>query len=162
MSDNVDMHAPSIVRVLEGTKGVTPMERNPIANDARQARQKRRMGKDAACALCGITTPEALLRVDRSLLEGHHVVGKAFDDALTIPVCRNCHAILTEGQQRRGCTFRSQRTVPECIVAMLTHLIAFFHDLGDLLTVWREKIIAFVQGLDTDYPDWRGKDWATV
>lgn len=138
------------------------METNPIQNDARRARRTRKLGPDAACVLCGTTTPEALLCVNRSLLQEHHAIGRALDGALTIPVCRNCHAVLTEGQLRQGCTFQPQRTIPECIVAILAHLCALFHDLGDLFGMWVERVTAFVRGLDTDYPDWREKGWAVA
>jgi hypothetical protein len=138
------------------------MEHDPIQNDVRRARRERVLGPDAACALCGVTTPEALLRVDRSLLQAHHVLSEAIDDTFTVPVCRNCHAILTEGQLRQGCAFQPQRTIPECLIAIFAHLCALFLDLAALFTMWRGKVTGFVGGLDMDYPDWRNKAWARV
>ncbi len=120
------------------------MEHDPIQNDARRARRERTLGPDAACILCGTTTPEALLRVNRSLLEAHHVVTQAHDDALTLPVCRNCHALLTEGQHLHGVIFQQRSTIPERIAVILTALSAFFHTLGDTLATWAASLTTFI------------------
>lgn len=131
------------------------MERNPIANDRRHARRTRRLPPDAACARCGTTTPEALTLVDRSLLEAHHVVTKAHDGTLTLPLCLNCHRILTEGQARAGVTFAPQSTIPERIAAILTALSAFFADLSASLALWAASLTAFVATLDAAPIEWR-------
>lgn len=131
------------------------MEHDPIQNDARRARRERALGPNAACALCGVTSPESLIRVNRSLLEAHHVVTQAHDDALTLPVCRNCHALLTEAQLRHAVTFQQCPTIPERIAAILTALSAFFHTLGDTFAAWAASLTAFIGALDAHYPAWR-------
>ena len=78
------------------------MTPDPIRTDARRARRVRALAPDAACVLCCVTTLEALIAADRTLLEAHHACGRANDPALTVPVCRNCHAVLTEGQRAAG------------------------------------------------------------
>lgn len=76
------------------------MDADPIHTAGRAAVRRRRLGPGAACYRCGKDTPETLLRVKRSLLEVHHVVGRANDADLTVVVCLNCHRELTEVQAR--------------------------------------------------------------
>ena len=46
--------------------------------------------------LCGESSPEALLVVERSLLEQHHVLGKVNAPELTVPLCHSSCAIHTD------------------------------------------------------------------
>jgi hypothetical protein len=138
------------------------METKAIQNDARKAQRERRLGPAAACALCGVTTPEALMRVNRTLLERHHPGCKEHEPDLTIPVCRNCHAGLTARQHAAGVVFQTQQTLPERLAAMLQALGVFFIDLGNTLIAWAAMMIGFVAGLDTTYPEWRDNSWALV
>ncbi len=131
------------------------MTQNPVQNAVRQKRREERLGPDAACALCGVPTPEALLCVDRSLLEEHHVVGRANDRDLTIPVCRNCHAVLTEGQLAEGVPLTRQRSLLERLRAILLALAAFLTHLADRLRKWAEHVAALIADLDRRYPSWR-------
>ena len=133
------------------------MERDPIQNDARTSRRQRRLGPDAACIICGITTPAVLLRVRRSLLQRHHVLGAAIDSDLTVLLCLNCHAIETAGQVARGADLDHQRerTLPEVLVAVLAELGAFLCAVGSSLLEWAERLGAFNDALDTAMPQWR-------
>ena len=131
------------------------MEQDPIRTDGRAMRRERRLGADAACALCGVTTPAALTLVNRSLLEEHHAAARAHDGALTVPVCRNCHAILTEGQLRAGVSFAPEASAPERLAAALRALGAFLCDLGARLIEWADRLAAFVAALDRACPAWR-------
>lgn len=86
--------------------------RDPIGKELRRSRAQRRVGIDSKCD-CGETRPEALIptftpmncaRCSRkqrghSVLDRHHVAGKANHD-LTIPIPVNDHrAILNEDMQ---------------------------------------------------------------
>jgi hypothetical protein len=73
------------------------MEMNPIQNDARRARRERRLGPDATCVHCGVTTPVALLFTRCRIVEGHHPAGEANDPTVIAPHCLNCHALESEG-----------------------------------------------------------------
>ena len=77
----------------------------------REQRRRERFGDEDACETCGLTTLEALNRVDahvvcacclalargREVLEVHHLAGR--HDGPTVRVCANCHAELSERQR---------------------------------------------------------------
>lgn len=131
------------------------MTANPIATSGRRARREQRFGLNAACVRCGITTPETLVPLKRRFLEDHHVCGQANDAALTVPVCRNCHAVLTERQQAAGVTFTPPPTILHQIAAALVSLFAMLHDLCERGMNWVEAVSRLIQDLDSAYPAWR-------
>lgn len=131
------------------------MTPDPIRSDARWARRSRLHGPGAACARCGLTTPETLFAADRSILEAHHVCGRANDGGLTVPVCRNCHAELTEGQRAAGATFAAPPTVLHQIAAALASVFAFLTDLAERGAAWAGALAALTGELDDAYPAWR-------
>lgn len=77
----------------------------------REQRRRERFGDEAACETCGLTTLEALNRVDvhvvcscclalargREVLEVHHLAGR--HEGPTVRVCADCHAELSERQR---------------------------------------------------------------
>lgn len=131
------------------------MDVNPIATTGRRARRERRFGPDAACTRCGITTMETLVYVKRRFLEDHHVCGRANNAALTMPVCRNCHAVLTERQQAAGVTFTPPPTILHQIAAALTSLFAMLHELCERGMDWAHALSRLATDLDGTYPAWR-------
>lgn len=128
---------------------------DPLGNAARSAARERRFTPDAACIRCGITTPETLVPARRSFLEAHHVCGKANDAGLTIPVCRNCHAVLTERQQAAGVTFAAPPTLLHQIASALESLLAFLYDLCERGMDWVAALSGLIDDLDSTYPGWR-------
>ena len=133
-----------------------PTGPDPIANQRRKARRQAKLPPDAACVLCGMTTPEALLMVERSLLEAHHVVGEAYAGELTVPLCRNCHAVETEGMRDLGIDLQRQpRQLPDTLVQVLRSLGRFFTMLGQRLLEWADQLAALAGALDRAFPDWR-------
>jgi hypothetical protein len=46
--------------------------------------------------------------VTRSFLEEHHVVGIANDSELTLALCYNCHALITEHLYQAGVTMKRE------------------------------------------------------
>ena len=135
---------------------------DPIRTDARRARRARLLGPGAACMRCGLATPETLIAADRSILQGHHVCGRANDDGLTVPVCRNCHAILTEGQRAAGATLTEPPTVLHQIAAALVSFFAFLADLAERGMAWAGALSALSAELDDAYPAWRSLPSAQV
>jgi 5-methylcytosine-specific restriction endonuclease McrA len=132
---------------------------DPIANDRRAARRKHALGPDAACALCGEQTPETLSRISHTTLEEHHASGRANDPDLTVVLCRNCHARVTEAQLRLGVDLhhRERRTLLELTEAALLSLAAFDRARADAEQKQAAKHRAFEARLDRDCPGWR--DW---
>ncbi|MDQ3692161.1 MAG: HNH endonuclease [Chloroflexota bacterium] len=131
------------------------MTPDPIRTDVRRTHRARRFGPDAACVCCGLTTPETLIAADRSILEAHHVCGRANDGGLTVPVCRNCHAILTEGQRAGGATFTAPPTVLHQVAAALASFFAFLADMAERGMAWAGALLSLSAELDDAYPAWR-------
>jgi hypothetical protein len=92
---------------------------------ARKAKRSRIFGPNAVCMFCKFDNPVALIAVNRTLLEEHHVHGAAHEDGTRIPVCRNCHALLTEGLLENGTSMKSKRSLLERIVEMCRALEVF-------------------------------------
>ena len=127
---------------------------DPIASEARRAKRGRLLGDNAACVLCGLANIDALTAVSRSLLEAHHVVGHANDAELTVPLCRNCHAELTEGYRDAGVPLNRPPTLLHQLAAVLRSLAAFLQAIGCKLADWAERLIHFLERLDAAVPDW--------
>lgn len=128
---------------------------NPMKTAARRARRANRFEAHAACVRCGITTLETLVPLKRRFLEDHHVCGQANDAALTVPVCRNCHAVLTERQQAAGVTFATPPTILHQIAAALESLFAFLYELCERGMGWVAALSGLIEDLDSVYPEWR-------
>jgi len=133
------------------------MDADPIATDARRNRRQRTLPPDAACLLCGETVPEALRTVSRSWLEAHHVVGEINDPGFTVPVCRNCHAKLTEQQRVSGVPLDRVPSRPylEVLVGLLKGLSAFFVTLAGFLALHAMLLQSEIARLDTLGVPWR-------
>ena len=131
------------------------MEQDPIGNDARDAIRQRRLGVDAECLLCGYTEPEGLIKVHQSLLEKHHIAGRANDAQLTAWLCRNCHAEVTESYRKEGVPLNASRSVPARVLGGLKGLGIFSIDVGRACRRW---VSDSERWLDEHYPDWRDED----
>ena len=109
------------------------------------------------CVLCGEQNPAALTRVDRSLLEDHHLAGRANDKTLVAIVCRNCHAGLSEAQRDSGIGLHhdAERVPLEQAEAVLRGLADFFEQLVKTLRQWADEIARTVSLLDHHHPEWR-------
>lgn len=128
---------------------------NPARNAARSARRARMFGPEAVCHWCLYANPVALVMVEKTLLEEHHVFGAAFDDGTRIPLCRNCHAELTVGIQETGATMRPQPSFFEKLVEM-DRASEVFHRAAALAHGRRAKEMETrVDALNERFPDWR-------
>jgi hypothetical protein len=79
------------------------MDRDPIKTAARISKRETHLGPGPhICIYCGYSNPLGLIKPRKSLLEDHHEWGRRIDPKLTVLVCRNCHAELTEGLRRAG------------------------------------------------------------
>ena len=130
-------------------------EENPIQNDARRARREQQLGPDAVCVLCGEADPTALISVKRILIEQHHVLNRAYESAITVPVCRNCHAKETEQLRAAGVPNQPAPTLLERFVAFLRALGLFFQSLADACVRYANLLLDFITGLDARFHTWR-------
>jgi hypothetical protein len=135
-------------------------ELDPVASEARRAKRERLLGEDAACLLCGLANIDTLTLVSRSVLDAHHVVGRANDDELTTPLCRNCHAEVTEGYRDAGVPLNRPPTILHKLAAILRALGNLLSALGRKLSAWAETLIRLIQRLDAELPAWRSVEGA--
>ncbi|MFN8675492.1 MAG: hypothetical protein U0Z70_03850 [Thermomicrobiales bacterium] len=126
-----------------------------MKSDARRAQRSRTLGPNAACVLCGYRNPEALLQRPCALLEAHHVCARANDPELTVILCRNCHAEVTERQRIAGVSFGTPATLLHQLLAALVSLAVFLLDLGQRMQTWTVALQAFLVRLDQELPTWR-------
>ncbi len=131
------------------------MEKNPVQNDARRARREEQLGPDAVCVLCGEPDLSALMSVERVLIEQHHALNRAYESAVTVPLCRNCHAKVTEQLQAAGVPNRPPPSLLERLAAILRALGLFFRSLGDACLRYANLLLDLVRGLDARFRSWR-------
>ncbi len=112
-------------------------------------------GADAVCVFCGWSNPTALRAVGKTLLEEHHVVGVNHYDEYRVPVCRNCHALLTEGGMEFGVDLRTQRSLPETLAEMLRARAVAERQAADMDLEMAIKLERHVESLRNTHPDWR-------
>jgi hypothetical protein len=117
------------------------MDRDPSGTATRRLRRLKRLGSDPVCVLCGYANPYGLVPVQRDLLEHHHVVCKHHDQELTVPLCRNCHAEVTEGLRQDDINPRFQPNKVVRIALVLTAMAVFFEKLAPAFRRWAEQLM---------------------
>jgi len=116
------------------------MDRDPLKTAVRTLARENRLGEGPkVCIRCGYADPLALIGVKikwirlhknflpPSLFENDHIVGRNHDPDFVFPICRNCHAEVTELRRRAGITmqFQPDRNERE---ALRLEALAFFHE----------------------------------
>jgi hypothetical protein len=101
-----------------------------IGREVRRARRERDLGENPVC-ICGYSNPCSLKRLKRSLLEKHHLFGKANDPEATLILCRNCHGEITEANRDAGISMRKARNPNEKTITFLSCLKVIFHTLAN-------------------------------
>ena len=111
------------------------MDRNPNRTALRAARRLDRLHKrlgycPAGCRFCPYANPMFLIvvtlewlkthKVPRSVLQDHHLWGRKHDPKLTVPVCPNCHAEITEDYRQEHVRMRPEPDPIANEVFMLT------------------------------------------
>lgn len=91
-----------------------------IGREVRRAKRERDLGENPVCTLCGYSNPYSLNRPNRSLLDDHHVFGKANDPDATVVLCRNCHGEITEANRDAGISMRKARSLTEKVITFLS------------------------------------------
>ena len=110
---------------------------------------------NAVCVLCGYANPVALIAANRTLLEEHHVFGAAFDDDTRIPLCRNCHAEVTEGIRATGASMRPQPSLFENLIEANKALEVYHRCAAITCAHNASELQRRVDTLDALFPEWR-------
>lgn len=131
------------------------MEADPIRNDARRRAHASRLGPNPVCVLCPEHRPAALIPVTRKFLNAHHVAGRANDSRLTIPLCLNCHADITDKYRAAGIPMTPAGSLLDRIAACLRGVGRFLPELGQACRRWAEELERFTKMLDDKLPGWR-------
>lgn len=124
-------------------------EKDPLGNDLRKTRRRRRLPKDAVCCRCG---------EDRLVTLGwDHPLGHANAPEPVRVLCLNCHAVHTEAQRDVGAdlSHRPDKSVLEIIEAGLLCLAALLEELAKQFCEWAEWLGALIRALDSETPEWR-------
>ena len=143
------------------------MDRDPVETAVREARREQRLGRDAACVLCGLRDLESLCEVRKGsplfavirkiLLEEHHVYGRANDPNWKCTLCRNCHARVSESQRREKVPMKPQADILDRAMARRKALAAFLRDAAIAEDREFEELEALAGFLDSDNPGWRAR-----
>jgi hypothetical protein len=113
------------------------MQKKELNRERRKQRACERLGtNEPRCPFCGVTDP--------LVMELHHVGGRAFDDTL-VPICRNCHRILTDWQKDHPTNICSPPNESDRIGHALIGLADMFELLGCKLREHAAKLIAATQ-----------------
>ena len=127
-----------------------------IGNEVRKARRERRLGPNAVCFLCGFADPAALLLVQRTSLERHHVFGVGHIPRATVPLCRNCHALLTEQMLDAAVPLAGQHLSKlEVIEAVIRARVVFLRADADASQAFADDLQLLINDLDEHLPGWR-------
>jgi len=117
------------------------------ANDVVRADRKRnRIPAGSVCVECGINDP--------TVLESHHIGGRR-NDVLTVILCRNHHALITEDLRVAGVSMCEPRSPFDALIAVLAGIAEFLFHLAARLTAWSEWLARVTDHLDLEMPGWR-------
>lgn len=128
---------------------------DPVGEAVREQRRHERHGENPSCVLCGLDDPRALVPADPRLIEEDHLTGRQRDPDLTVSVCRNCHAILTEERRDAGIPMHPGSNLLEELARKLHSLGLFLGRLSDAALTWSDTLWELVERLDRDCPKWR-------
>jgi hypothetical protein len=126
---------------------------DPSRTARREMNRLSRFGSGPlVCMDCGYADPVGLIPVTAewlkakgvpsSLFEGDHAVGRAHDPEFIIPICRNCHAEVTENRLRAGISMRSEPDQNTREALRLEALALFHEKTAEALRRWAaEKLL---------------------
>ena len=109
---------------------------HPLMAKRRLANRIERLGSNQPiCLLCGCNEPMLLRPIRRPFAEKHHVVGQEHDALLTLSLCFNCHALITEGLHKAGVSMKREPNPTKFAQIVFGALAVHFEMLSDAF--WR-------------------------
>lgn len=135
------------------------MEKNPMKNDARKERRKRKYGDPMEmCLLCGLKNPENAKELGINLFERHHVAGRDLEPDLTVVLCKPCHEFLQEGLRGAGLEELAPDTDLERTGGLCLGLADLFEVLTVVLREHGQRVFRLQDALDREHPEWRDEE----
>lgn len=125
------------------------IDKDTARDAARENAHARRLGDNPACTMCGETDENVLI------MESHHIAGRRNDPDLTVWLCRNDHARVTESLRSGGVPMTQPAHPLEWLVATLGGLAGLFLMLARRLKGWAQWLSLFMVTLDEEAPQWR-------
>lgn len=120
---------------------------DPLGLDLLHDRASRRLPAHAACVLCGERDREVCRErpassVPASVLEVHHLGGRANDADMTVVLCLNCHRRMSDRMPLYGVDLGPDpnRSTAERLVGVLRGLAVFFEQLARALMAWAHEL----------------------
>jgi hypothetical protein len=118
---------------------------HPLVTERRKVRRIGKLGSgNAICLFCGCAEPMLLRPVTRRFLEEHHVVGWEHDNELTLALCFNCHALVTERLLQAGVSMKRESDPLEFACLLCSALAVHFQMLSEAF--WRFAALFRAQG----------------
>jgi hypothetical protein len=125
------------------------MDCDVLKTAARKLGRQNRLGDGPkVCFRCGYADPLALIPVKkewiqlhkpvlpRTLFEKDHLVGRNHDPDFIFPICRNCHAEVTELRRQARISMQFEPDEHEREVLRLEALAFLHKDIAAALTRW--------------------------
>jgi len=110
------------------------MNNHELNRERRKQQALERLGKNKPqCVLCGFDNPLAL--------ELHHIAGRAYD-AETVPVCRNCHRLLSDAQKDQPPSGALPTSDLKCIAHFIAGLALLLQRLAKRLLEISKRLFA--------------------
>jgi hypothetical protein len=130
------------------------IDSDPAKTAARENRRLERLGDGPhVCLICSETDPIVLtptkagwlleMGVPVRLLEGHHLYARAHDPDTIVPLCRNCHAKVTEGLLRAGVNMKPTPDEVTRLAEMLKARATFSRQMADKDDEWASMVSAW-------------------
>lgn len=129
---------------------------DPIGADLRKERPARRVRAGAVCVACGEADP-VVLKAGKSVIEAHHIAGRANDPGTTVDLCLNCHRKVTNSQRDVGVPLSADpsRGLLERVIAWLRGLAVFLQHLAGKMIDLAHQLERLLLSLDAHCPGWR-------
>lgn len=102
-----------------------------LKNALRRSKREQRIPPDARCLICGTAEPVCLINIDRRFLEKHHLYGCVNDPTAIVWLCRNHHALATEGLLAAGVNMSYEPDPVQREILMLKAEATFFRQLAE-------------------------------